>query len=102
LLLAVVIVIAAIVSKLVACGLGAIRLGRVEALRVGVGMVPRGEVGMVAAQIGLGMGVMSKSVYDIVVFMAVATTLAAPPLLNWAFRDLAGRPLTGEKMHRLG
>src|SRR6185437_15259133 len=72
--LSIVILIAAVLSKLVACGLGAIRLGRADALRVGVGMSPRGEVGMVVAQIGLSMGVMSKSVYGIVVFMSLATT----------------------------
>jgi Kef-type K+ transport system membrane component KefB len=98
--LAVVILIAAILSKLMACGLGAIRMGRADALRVGVGMVPRGEVGMVVAQIGLGMGVMSKGVYGVVVFMSVATTLVAPPLLRWAYRDRAGRR-AGE-MLRLG
>jgi Kef-type K+ transport system membrane component KefB len=49
-------------------------------------MAPRGEVGMVVAQIGLGMGVMSQGVYGIIVFMSVATTLIAPPLLKMAFR----------------
>jgi Kef-type K+ transport system membrane component KefB len=48
--------------------------------------VPRGEVGMVVAQIGLNMGVMAHSVYAIIVFMSVATTLIAPPLLKLAFR----------------
>jgi Kef-type K+ transport system membrane component KefB len=102
LLLALVIFVAAVLSKLVACGLGAIRLGRADALRVGIGMAPRGEVGMVVAQIGLGLGVMSKSVYGIVVFMSLATTLAVPPLLRWAFRGLLGKPVTGEEMVRLG
>ena len=105
LLLALVIFVAAVLSKLVACGLGAIRLGRADALRVGVGMVPRGEVGMVVAQIGLSMGVMSKGVYGIVVFMSLATTIVAPPLLSWAYRDLMRKPrqpATGEEMLRLG
>jgi Kef-type K+ transport system membrane component KefB len=102
LLLAVVIFIAAVLSKLVACGLGAIRLGRADALRVGVGMAPRGEVGMVVAQIGLGLGVMSESVYGIVVFMSVATTLVSPPLLRWAYRGLIGKRAAGEEMLRLG
>jgi Kef-type K+ transport system membrane component KefB len=98
--LAIAILIAAILSKLAACALGAIRMGRADALRVGVGMTPRGEVGMVVAQIGLSMGVMSKTVYGIVVFMSVATTLAAPPLLNWAYRGVAGQ--AREEMPRLG
>ena len=54
-------------------------------------MVPRGEVGMVVAQIGLGMGVISQRVYSDVVLMAVITTLLAPPLLSLAFRNARGR-----------
>ena len=84
--LAVVILIAAVISKVVGCGLGAIQLGRSDAMRIGVGMVPRGEVGMVVAQIGLGLGVVSQPIYGVVVFMAVMTTVVAPPLLNWAYR----------------
>ncbi|HEY9250742.1 MAG TPA: cation:proton antiporter, partial [Rariglobus sp.] len=55
--LSVVILIAAIASKFIGCGLGALKLGKADALRVGVGMIPRGEVGMVVAQIGLGFGI---------------------------------------------
>ena len=55
-------------------------------LRIGVGMVPRGEVGMVVAQFRLGMGVITESVYAVVVFMTVATTLVAPPMLKFAYR----------------
>ena len=102
LLLALAIFAAAVLSKFAACGAGALHLGRADAIRVGVGMAPRGEVGMVVAQIGLGLGVMSRSVYDIVVFMSVATTLVAPPLLRWAFRDLIGKRAAGEEMLRLG
>ncbi|MFB3827155.1 MAG: cation:proton antiporter [Bryobacteraceae bacterium] len=102
LMLALTIFVAAVISKWVGCGLGAIRLGRVDAMRIGVGMVPRGEVGMVVAQIGLGMGVMSGGVYGIVVFMSVATTLIAPPLLNWAYRGAAAAAGGGEEIPRLG
>ena len=84
--LALVILAAAIVSKMVGCGLGAMSMGRVEMIRVGFGMVPRGEVGMVVAQIGLGMGVIEKPVYAVVVFMAVMTTVVAPLLLRVAYR----------------
>ena len=78
---------AAIVSKLVGCGLGAIHLGRKEAIRIGCGMVPRSEVGMVAAQLGLSLGVMSQPVYGVVVGVAVLTTMAAPTLLNLAYKN---------------
>ena len=85
LILALVILAAAVVSKLAGCGLGAIRLGTKDMLRIGVGMVPRGEVGMVVAQLGLTMHVIEKPVYAVVVFMAVATTIIAPALLNVAY-----------------
>jgi Kef-type K+ transport system membrane component KefB len=98
--LAGVIVVAAIVSKFVGCGLGALRMGRGDALRIGVGMVPRGEVGMVVAQIGLRMGVMNPGIYGVIVLMSVATTLVAPPLLKLAFRG--ERPAGAEEMLRVG
>jgi len=92
LLLAVLILAAAIVTKLIGCGLGAIALGWQNVLKVGLGMVPRGEVGMVVAQMGLAMKVISPEVYAVVVFMAVATTLVTPLLLKIAFRSPALEP----------
>jgi Kef-type K+ transport system membrane component KefB len=86
-----VILVAAVLSKLIGCGAGAFRLGKQEMFRIGVGMAPRGEVGMVVAQIGLGLGVIEEPVYGVVVFMAVATTLIAPPLLKIAYRDVESR-----------
>jgi len=86
LVLCAVILSAAVVSKLVGCGLAVSRLGWPTVLRVGTGMIPRGEVGMVVAQLGLTMGVIPKPVYAVVVFMAIATTLLAPPLISVAFR----------------
>ena len=87
--LALVILAAAVVTKLVGCGLGAISLGWQNMLKIGLGMVPRGEVGMVVAQLGLGMAVISTEVYSVVVFMAVATTLLTPLLLKIAFQTPA-------------
>jgi Kef-type K+ transport system membrane component KefB len=87
LVLSLAIILAAVLTKLLACGLGALRFGLSDALRVGVGMVPRGEVGMVVAQLGLGLGIIEKPVYAVVVAMAVVTTLVAPPLLQYAYRD---------------
>jgi Kef-type K+ transport system membrane component KefB len=91
------ILLAAVISKFVGCGLGAIGLGRTDAIRVGIGMVPRGEVGMVVAQIGLRTGVMDQSIYGIIVFMSVATTLIAPPLLKFAFRGEPSAPNAEEQ-----
>jgi Kef-type K+ transport system membrane component KefB len=100
LMLAVVILIAAVLSKLIGCGAGAIRLGAKEMFRIGCGMVPRGEVGMVVAQLGLSMAVIEEPVYAVVVFMAVATTIVAPALLNVAY---AGVPaLKSEEQFQIG
>ena len=89
--LGVALLLAAVVTKIVGCGLGAIRFGTRDALRIGVGMVPRGEVGMVVAQLGLTLGVVSPSLYAVTVLMAVGTTIVAPPLLSWAFRGAEAR-----------
>ena len=91
--LAAAILLGAVLSKMLACTAGAWSLGRTDAIRVGVGMIPRGEVGMVVAQIGLTMGVISAPVYAITVFMAVATTMVAPALLRWAYRDEPCQPV---------
>jgi Kef-type K+ transport system membrane component KefB len=82
------ILVAAILSKLIGCGVGALTFGRAEALRVGIGMIPRGEVGMVVAQLGLSMAVISDNIFAVVVFMSVLTTVIAPPLLAWAYRGV--------------
>lgn len=100
--LALVVLVAAVLSKFIGCGLGAARMGRLNALRIGAGMIPRGEVGMVVAQIGLAMGVITDAIYGIVVFMAVATTLIAPPLIKIAFKQVnsAGKPAFEGVLHR--
>ncbi len=101
--LAVVIVLAAVLSKFLGCGLAALRMGRSDAVRIGVGMVPRGEVGMVVAQIGLNMNVMAPAVYGVIVAMSVATTLIAPPLLKFAFRsEAASRGPQEDEVIRVG
>ncbi|MGH9497646.1 MAG: cation:proton antiporter [Terriglobales bacterium] len=77
----------AIVSKVVGCGLPLLRQGRSNVLRVGFGMLPRGEVALIVALVGLQSGIVLQSTYAIVVFMTAATTLIAPPLLRYAFRS---------------
>ena len=86
--LAMAILFAAILSKAAGCGLGAWSLGVRDAVRVGSGMVPRGEVGMVVAQVGLNAGIVSREGYGIAVFMAVMTTAIAPILLKLAFGNV--------------
>jgi Kef-type K+ transport system membrane component KefB len=99
-LLTLLIVLVAVFSKFIACGLASLRLGQKTALRVGVGMIPRGEVGMVVAQIGLSLGVIAQSIYDAVVFMSIATTLIAPPLLSLTYREVMPRQPAAEVEQR--
>ncbi|MCS7044097.1 MAG: cation:proton antiporter [Bryobacteraceae bacterium] len=87
-LLGLVILAAAVASKWIGCGLGAAALGWKDASRVGAGMVPRGEVGMVVAQVGLKAGAITQPVYGVAVFMAVMTTILAPPVLSFLYRDV--------------
>ncbi|HEX4947684.1 MAG TPA: cation:proton antiporter, partial [Blastocatellia bacterium] len=68
-------------TKILGCGLAVFQMGTKKALQVGVGMMPRGEVGIVVAQIGLGLGTIGDAAYGVVLVMAIATTLIAPPLL---------------------
>src|SRR5512146_569272 len=87
---ALIISLLAVVSKVVGCGLPVLREGRPTALRVGIGMMPRGEVALIVALVGLQMNMVSQSAYAIVIFMAGFTTLLAPPLLRVLIRDRPG------------
>ncbi len=85
--LAVIVTVVAVITKFVGCGLGAWGMSRREMAQIGIGMVPRGEVGIVVAQIGLGLGVISQPFFAAVLFMAVATTLIAPPFIKILFAE---------------
>jgi Kef-type K+ transport system membrane component KefB len=91
LILTLLITFIAIATKFIGCGLGAYRLGAKSAVIVGVGMAPRGEVGLIIASVGLTMGSISSDMFSVVVFMSLLTTLVAPPLLTHAFRWKMGR-----------
>ena len=72
--------VAAIIGKQV-CGFGAVG-GKLSRLTIGVGMIPRGEVGLIFANIGKGMKIMSDATFSSVVIMVFVTTLITPPLLK--------------------
>lgn len=76
-----IVTVIAIVAKLVGGGLGALSLGRRGAAIVGFGMVPRGEVGVVIASLGLAAGVFDNRVYAIIVAMSLLTAIVTPPVL---------------------
>ena len=86
----------AALTKLIGCGIGAMSLGWRRAAQVGTGMIPRGEVGIVVAQIGLSLTVITDALFGVVLFMSVATTLMAPPFLKILFREKSSskRPST--------
>jgi Kef-type K+ transport system membrane component KefB len=86
---AIIISLLAFFSKLLGCGLPVLRFGWKTAAKVGLGMVPRGEVGLIVALAGLQMKVISEPAYALVILMTSATTLVAPPLLKWQFRGEA-------------
>jgi Kef-type K+ transport system membrane component KefB len=76
----------AIVSKFAGGVLGALSLGRRSAAIVGTGMVPRGEVGVVVASLGLAAGVFSERLYALIVAMSLLTSVVAPPFLALLLR----------------
>jgi len=76
----------AVLTKLVACGLAALPLGRRSALLVGLGMIPRGEVGIVVASQALRIAAVPNMYYSVGISMAVLTSLIGPLLLRLALR----------------
>jgi len=76
----------AIISKVAGCGLPLLREGWTTVFRVGVGMMPRGEVALIVALVGLQSKIVASSSYAIVVFMTAVTTLLTPPLLRYLYR----------------
>ena len=88
--LVVAMVLVAVVSKIVGAGLGARLAGfsNQEALQLGVGMMSRGEVGLIVATLGVSEGLLSAEVFAGVVGVVIVTTLLTPP----ALRQLFARP----------
>ncbi|MBC6941823.1 MAG: cation:proton antiporter [Xanthomonadales bacterium] len=76
----------AISTKFLGGALGALSLGRRGAAIVGVGMVPRGEVGVVIASLGLAAGVFSNELYAVIVAMSLLTAIVTPPVLALLLR----------------
>ncbi len=79
--IAAVVTVVAILGKVVA-GWAAVGTSS-DRLLIGLGMIPRGEVGLIFASIGLKNGVLDKDLYAAVLLMVLVTTLVTPPLLSW-------------------
>ena len=87
--LAAALTVAAIVGKQM-CAFGVLGAG-LNRLAVGIGMIPRGEVGLIFANLGMtltvaGRPVVSQAVFSAIVVMVVVTTVVTPPALKWAFQ----------------
>lgn len=83
----IVLVIVAIAAKAIGCAIGAVASGfnLAQSVRVGVGMISRGEVGLIVAGYGLTNGLIDRDVFSASVIMVLATTMVTPPLLKLAF-----------------
>jgi len=83
-LFAMTLTVAAVIGKVVS---GYVAGNGLNRLAIGIGMMPRGEVGLIFATLGKGLGVINDSLFSAIVLMVVITTLMSPPLLK---RTLAG------------
>ena len=80
-----VVTLLAILSKFIGAGLAARSLGKNSALIVGVGMVPRGEVGIIVASLGRQANVFGNTTYAVIIAMSLLTSVVAPPALKYLF-----------------
>lgn len=83
------IILLSILGKIVGSGAGA-KLGGYswrESLQLGIGMISRGEVGLIIGSVGLSNGMLDELNFSLIVGMVLATTLVTPPLLRWSFRS---------------
>jgi Kef-type K+ transport system membrane component KefB len=75
-----IVVVVAIVTKLVGCALPAMIFprGKSKSLKVGIGMISRGEVGLIVAGIGVTSGALSSNIYTTIIIMVAVTTMITP------------------------
>jgi len=96
--LAIALTVAAVIGKQFA-GFGVVTRG-VDRIMVGLGMIPRGEVGLIFASMGLaltvaGERIVTRETFAAAVVMVVVTTLLTPPAIRWRLARLAARPGSG-------
>ncbi len=78
-----------IIGKVVGCGFGARVTGfnKAQSLQIGIGMVPRAEVSLIIANLGLSMHLISEQIFSSAIVLVIATTLVTPPLLKASFKN---------------
>ena len=88
-LFAIVLTVLAIFSKMIGSGLPALLFGfkKKESLRIGLGMVPRGEVALIIGGIAITSGVIGSGIFGVSIVMVIVTTILAPILLNLTYKD---------------
>ncbi|MEM8675458.1 MAG: cation:proton antiporter [Cyanobacteria bacterium P01_G01_bin.67] len=86
LVIAAFLIVVAIVGKIIT-GWAVVGSEKVNRLAIGIGMIPRGEVGLVFAGIGAASGVLDKPLQAAIIIMVILTTFVAPPLLRFAFKE---------------
>ncbi len=91
-------VLVAVIGKVLGAGWGGYLggLSRREALQLGVGMISRGEVGLIVASVGIVQGLIDESVFSGVVGMVITTTLMTPLLLRRLFAKAEARKIVAE------
>ncbi|MBM3935280.1 MAG: cation:proton antiporter [SAR202 cluster bacterium] len=84
-----VITLFAAIGKLIGCGLPSLAVGfnTRGAMRIGAGMLPRGEVALIMAGVGITQGVLGQDLYGVAIMMTIITTAVAPPLLAVLFKS---------------
>jgi Kef-type K+ transport system membrane component KefB len=95
LLIAVFLIVVAILGKMVT-GWAVFGLPGINRLAIGVGMIPRGEVGLVFAGIGSASGILDKPLEVSIIIMVILTTFLAPPFLRLAFSGPSDPPMADE------
>ena len=83
LLIVLVLSVMGVLTKLLGGIIGSWRLGKWNSVVVGMGMSPRGEVGIVVASLGLSLALISQEVYAVLLAAVILTTLVAPVMLQW-------------------
>ncbi|MBO0348967.1 cation:proton antiporter [Phormidium pseudopriestleyi FRX01] len=91
LIIAAFLIVVAIVGKVIA-GFAVFGQPGINRLAIGIGMVPRGEVGLVFAGVGVASGALSPSLEAAIIMMVIITTFVAPPLLRIVFKDPVPEP----------
>ena len=99
-LIGVVIIGIAIVSKIIGCGLPAwlFLKNSSQSRRVGIAMISRGEVGLIVAGIGLSSGVLMSNIYTTIVIMVAVTSLITPIWLKFEYRKEITKNPTGSSL----